>query len=139
MLKTTAIGHLGKDCVVNDVNGKGVINFSIAHSEKYKDAQGTQHEKTTWVECSLWRDSVSIAPYLKKGQQVYVEGQPEIRTYQKQDGSFGATFRLRVSQIQLLGGNPNQQSTPPPSQPQQASTNQFWGKQDSESVDDLPF
>ncbi len=38
MIKIQVIGHLGKDCTVNNVNGKNVINFSVAHSEKYKDA-----------------------------------------------------------------------------------------------------
>ena len=32
MLKTQAIGHLGNDAVVNNVNGKNVINFNVAHS-----------------------------------------------------------------------------------------------------------
>ncbi|KAK6020162.1 hypothetical protein OSTOST_14189, partial [Ostertagia ostertagi] len=44
------IGHLGKDCIVNTVNGKNVINFTVAHTEKYKDSQGNQQERTTWVE-----------------------------------------------------------------------------------------
>ena len=40
MLKIFAIGHLGKDATVNNVNGKNVINFSVAHTEKWNDAQG---------------------------------------------------------------------------------------------------
>ena len=50
MIKLQVIGHLGKDCTTNVVNGKNVINFSVAHSERYKDASGNQKEKTTWVE-----------------------------------------------------------------------------------------
>ncbi|MBD0352663.1 MAG: single-stranded DNA-binding protein, partial [Flavisolibacter sp.] len=41
MIKMQVIGNLGKDCVVNNVNGKSVINFTVAHTEKYKDSQGT--------------------------------------------------------------------------------------------------
>jgi single-strand DNA-binding protein len=37
---------------------------------------------------------------------VYVEGNPDLRTYTKNDGSFGATLTLRVLSIQLLGGRP---------------------------------
>jgi single-strand DNA-binding protein len=71
MIKLQVIGNLGKDGVVNNVNGKNVINFSVAHTEKFKDAQGVQKDKTIWVECAYWTDRTGIAPYLKKGTQVY--------------------------------------------------------------------
>lgn len=103
MIKLQVIGHLGKDCQVNNVNGKSVINFSIAHSERYKDNMGNQKEKTTWVECAYWTDRTAISPYLKKGQLVYAEGSPEVRTYQTNDGRNGAALSLRISNVQLLG------------------------------------
>ena len=40
MIKLQVIGNLGADCIQKEVNGKTVINFNVAHSEKYKDAQG---------------------------------------------------------------------------------------------------
>jgi single-strand DNA-binding protein len=46
---------------------------------------------------------VAIAPYLKKGQLVYVEGSPEVRTFTRNDGSSGASLTLRVLNVQLLG------------------------------------
>ena len=104
MIKLMVIGNLGKDCIVNTVNGKNVINFSVAHTEKFKDSTGAQREKTTWVECAYWTDRTGIAPYLKKGQQVYAEGTPEVRTYQTNDGKSGASLSLRVQTVQLLGG-----------------------------------
>ena len=118
MLKLLVIGHLGKDATVNNVNGKNVINFTAAHTEKYKDAQGTQIDKTTWVECSYWTERIAIAPYLKKGTQVYAEGIPEIRNYTTNDGRTGSSLVLRVTNIQLLGSknadgsiDPNPQAT----------------------------
>jgi single-strand DNA-binding protein len=104
MIKLQVIGHLGKDCTTNVVNGKNVINFSVAHSERYKDASGVQKEKTTWVECAYWTDRTAIAPYLKKGQLVYVEGNPESRAYQKADGTSASSLSMRISSVQLLGG-----------------------------------
>lgn len=101
------IGNLGKDCVTNLVNGKNVINFSVAHTEKFKDNQGNQKDKTVWVECAYWTDRTAIAPYLKKGTQVYVDGIPDLRTYQKTDGTTGASLSLRVSTVQLLGSRTN--------------------------------
>lgn len=103
MIKLQVIGNLGKDALVNNVNGKNVINFTVAHTEKYKDAQGNQKDKTTWVDCAYWTDRTAVAPYLKKGTQVYVDGQPDVRTYTTQDGRQGATLSLRVLSVQLLG------------------------------------
>src|ERR1700751_3480661 len=102
MIKLQVIGNLGKDCVTNTVNGKNVINFSVAHTEKFKDAQGNSKDKTIWVECAYWTDRTGIASYLKKGTQVYVEGSPEVRTYQTQDGKQGVALSLRISSVQLL-------------------------------------
>ena len=131
MIKLTAIGHLGKDAVLNNVNAKNVINFSVCHTEKYKDAQGNQKEKNTWVDCSYWTERTGIAPYLKKGIQVYIEGQPEIRSYTSKDGTTGATLSLRVSSVQLLSsGSQNQQQD---AAPQQATAS------NDDSFDSLPF
>ncbi|MBN8863201.1 MAG: single-stranded DNA-binding protein [Sphingobacteriales bacterium] len=104
MIKMQVIGNLGKDCVVNTVNGKNVINFTVAHTEKYKDAQGNLQEKTTWVDCSYWTDRTAVAQYLTKGKQVFAEGQPEVRSFQRNDGTSGASLVLRIREIQLLGG-----------------------------------
>lgn len=103
MIKLQVIGNLGRDCVTNNVNGKTVMNFTVAHTERYKDAQGNQQDKTIWVDCAYWSDRTAVAPYLKKGTQVYVEGTPEVRTYAKNDGTNGASLSLRVQSVQLLG------------------------------------
>jgi single-strand DNA-binding protein len=105
MLKLQVIGHLGKDCISNVVNGKNVINFSVAHSEKFKDSAGIQKEKTLWVECAYWTDRIAIAPYLKKGQMIYADGIPDQRSYTKNDGTQGIALTLRVLNIQLLGSS----------------------------------
>ena len=103
MIKLQVIGNLGKDCVTNLVNGKNVINFNVAHTEKFRDAQGNQKDKTIWVDCAYWTDKTAIAPYLRKGTQVYAEGTPEIKTYPKNDGTTGVSLTLRVVNVQLLG------------------------------------
>jgi len=104
MIKMQVIGNLGKDCLVNTVNGKNVINFTVAHTEKYKDSQGNAQEKTTWVECAYWTDRTALSPYLTKGKQVFVEGTPEARSFTRQDGTPGVSLSLRVREVQLLGG-----------------------------------
>jgi single-strand DNA-binding protein len=140
MIKMQVIGNLGKDCVVNTVNGKNVINFTVAHTEKYKDSQGNQQEKTTWVDCAYWTDRTAIAQYLTKGKQVFVEGQPEARSFQRNDGTPGSSLSLRVREVQLLGGrgesgggNYNQPASSP------ASSFIPSASDITEPVDDLPF
>ncbi|MEP7164025.1 MAG: single-stranded DNA-binding protein [Ferruginibacter sp.] len=105
MIKLQIIGNLGKDCIVKEVNGKNVINFSVAHSEKYKDNQGNPKERTTWVECAYWTDKTAVAQYLTKGRTVYAEGTPEADAYTNKEGQAAATLRMRVITVQLLGGN----------------------------------
>ncbi len=147
MIKMTAIGNLGKDAMLNNVNGKNVINFTVAHTERYRDAQGNQKDKTTWVDCAYWTERTGIAPYLKKGTQVYVEGQPDVRTYTTKDGTNGATLTLRVSSVQLLGSR-NGESSPNTggyasgsyqSAPVAASSPMTPSSDITEAFDDLPF
>jgi len=143
MIKMQVIGRLGKDCVVNTVNGKNVINFTIAHSEKYKDSQGTLQEKTTWVDCAYWTDRTAISPYLQKGTQVFVEGQPEARSFQRNDGTPGSSLSLRVREVQLLGSkneNGGSNNTYAGNNTSALSSNAVPAASEvSEPVDDLPF
>jgi len=108
MIKLQIIGNLGKDCIVKEVNGKNVINFSVAHTERFKDAQGNQKERTTWVECAYWTDRTAVAQYLTKGRTVYAEGSPEADAYTNKEGQPAATLRMRVQSVQLLGSNNNE-------------------------------
>lgn len=102
MIKMQVIGHLGQDATVNQVADKTVINFSVAHSENYtKD--GVKYQKTTWVSCSYWTEKTLVAQYLKRGTQVYVEGQPDVKMYEDKNRTQQANIVLRVIQIQLLG------------------------------------
>jgi single-strand DNA-binding protein len=109
MIKLQVIGNLGADCIQKEINGKSVINFNVAHSEKYKDAQGNLKERTTWVNCAYWTDKTAIAPYLLKGTTVYAEGSPEADAYTNKEGQAASTLRMRVQNIQLLSGNRDNQ------------------------------
>lgn len=146
MIKLQVIGNLGKDCLTNVVNGKNVINFNVAHTERFRDAQGNQKDKTIWVECAYWTDRTGIAPYLRKGTQVYVEGTPEVRTYPKNDGTTGVSLSLRVLNVQLLGsrsgadgGSPSDYSSQAVSSGSVSSGNIPSPNDITAPIDDLPF
>ena len=146
MIKMQVIGNLGKDCVVNTVNGKNVINFTVAHTEKYKDSSGNNQEKTTWVDCAYWTDRTAVAPYLTKGTQVFVEGTPEVRSFQRNDGTAGASLSMRIREVQLLGRKGEGGSVPSQgmdsgmnsAMPNQQNANVSAGLKD-DAADDLPF
>lgn len=103
MIRISVIGRLGQDAVVNDVNGKTVINFSMAYSEKFKNQQGQDVDKTTWVSCAYWTDKLNVANYLKKGTLIYMEGKPEAKTYlNDKTKETIAQLHARVTTLQLL-------------------------------------
>jgi len=140
MIKLQIVGNLGADCIQKEVNGKTVINFNVAHTEKFKDSQGILKEKTIWVNCAYWTDRTAIAPYLKKGQMVYAEGSPEAEGYMNKDNQAAATLRMRVQNVQLLGGkNEGGQSNQPAMSEASSTSNSNRVAETSEPADDLPF
>ena len=144
MIKLQIVGNLGKDCIVKEVNGKNVINFSVAHTEKFKDSQGNLKERTTWVECAYWTDRTAVAQYLKKGKMVYAEGSPEADAYTNKENQASATLRMRVQNLQLLGGGdgaPQSNGCMQSMATSGAASNNATSRMSeiSESADDLPF
>jgi single-strand DNA-binding protein len=146
MLKMVAIGHLGKDAEVKIHGTECVINFSVAHSDKWND-NGVKKERTTWVSCSWWTEKHTIAQYLKKGTQVYVEGVPEAKVWKK-EGDPQPFLNLRVFSLQLLGSanRDGANNRPADNSNQQQSTGGYVPyeapKKDSGVADDysdLPF
>jgi single-strand DNA-binding protein len=138
MIKLLAIGHLGKDATTNQVNGKNVINFSVAHTEKFKDAAGNSMEKTIWLACAYWADKIAIAPYLLKGTQVFIEGIPEVKMFNRNDGSPGAELTVKVFSVQLLGGK-KEGASGAPAAAQQQPTTPANTSDITEPIEDLPF
>ena len=112
MIKMQLIGNLGRDAEIQMHGSEVVVNFSVAHTDKYKDAHGSIVQKTTWVSCSWWTDRQNIVQYLKKGQMVYVEGIPEAKPWKdKANGEAKAFLNMRVGNLQLVGGGRSNTST----------------------------
>lgn len=141
MIKLQIVGNLGGDCIVKEVNGKNVINFNVAHTEKFKDAQGNLKERTTWVNCAYWTDRTAVAQYLKRGKQVYAEGSPEADGYLNKENQPAATLRMRVQNLQLLGGGDGASQSNSGNQMASSgvTTNAARMSDVTEPVDDLPF
>ena len=144
MIKLQIVGNLGADCIQKEVNGKTVINFNVAHTEKFKDAQGNLKEKTIWANCAYWTERTAVAQYLKKGKQVYVDGSPDVEVYTNKDNQPAATLRVRVRDLQLLGGNidgshSNSNASSSSSSSSYSNSNARVTADTEEPADDLPF
>lgn len=114
MIRISVIGRLGQNAVVNNVNGKTVINFSMAYSEKFKKQDGQEVDKTTWISCAYWTEKINVASFLKKGTLVYMEGKPEAKNYT--NGSTNETvaqLHARVSTLQLLSSKEEKEEETP--------------------------
>ncbi|WP_440133636.1 single-stranded DNA-binding protein [Chitinophaga sancti] len=103
MIKLSVIGHLGHDALKKVINGKSMLSFSVAQNEQFRNLQGVVQERTTWINCSVWgRDS--LAPYLRKGTLVYLEGRPDFKGFVGKQGEALAGVNLRVGELALLPG-----------------------------------
>ncbi|MGJ7523256.1 single-stranded DNA-binding protein [Variovorax sp. LT1P1] len=101
------IGRLGQDPVSRTFpNGDQVCNVSVATTDKWKDKQsGEMREATEWHRLVFTGRLAEIAAqYLRKGAQVFVEGQMRTRKYQDKDGVERYTTEIRVNEMQMLGG-----------------------------------
>lgn len=112
MLKTTVIGHVGQDASIRTFGNANYIAFSVAHSERYKDKNGVDHETTQWVSC-LKRigENSQLASYIKKGTKVYVEGRLSAKIFDK-SGTPEVGLNCDVSHLELLSSKPESQNVP---------------------------
>jgi len=99
------IGNMGKDPEMRyTTSGKPVCNFSVATSHTWKDADGTQQEKTEWHNIVAWGKLGEICnQYLNKGRQVFLEGRLQTRKWQGTDGSDRYTTEVVIDNMILLG------------------------------------
>ena len=107
--KTILVGRLGKDPETRTFqNGGKVVNFSLATSENWRDnASGERKERTEWHNIAIFNEALAEVAerYLKKGALVYLEGQNETRTWEK-DGQRHSTTEVVLrpfnSALQML-------------------------------------
>lgn len=117
--KVILIGNLGQDPEVRYMpSGGAVANITIATSETWRDkATGEQKEKTEWHRVTLYGKLAEVAgEYLRKGSQVYIEGQLQTRKWQDQSGQDRYSTEVVVQGyngiMQMLGGRAQQGGMP---------------------------
>ncbi|WP_218208335.1 single-stranded DNA-binding protein [Salmonella enterica] len=125
--KVILVGNLGQDPDVRYMpNGGAVANLTLATSESWRDKQdGEIRELTEWHRVVVFGKLAEIASeYLRKGAQVYIEGQLRTRKWTDQSGQDKYTTEVIVGQngtMQMLGrrdSQPQQGGQPFSGQPQ---------------------
>ena len=103
--KITIVGYLGRDPELRYTpQGTAVCNFSVATTEKRKNARGEQEEHTIWFRIAAWgRQAELVAEYLVKGKQVYVEGRLRREEYTDREGIQRTSLEVNASDIHFLG------------------------------------
>lgn len=103
MLLVQAIGHIGADAIVQVADGREFVSFRIAHTQRFKAADGQVTEHTQWIDCVM-NGHPAVTPYLVKGQQVYVSGAANLRVYDSaKDHCKKAGLQVRCIAVELLG------------------------------------
>ena len=104
--KVILVGNLGRDAELRYTpGGAAVATLNMATTEVWNDKQGQRQEKTEWHRVVLWGKSAeSLAEYLTKGKQIYVEGRLQTRQWDDKDGNKRYTTEIRGDRIVLLGG-----------------------------------
>lgn len=110
--KVILIGNLGADPEIRHLDGGSTIaRFNIATTEAYNNKNGERVEQTEWHRIEMWDNLAKIAEqYLKKGSQVYIEGKLRTEAWKDKEGLDRTTLRIRVTNMTLLGGRPNNDS-----------------------------
>lgn len=103
--KVMIIGHLGRDPEMRYTpSGRPVTTFSVATSRSWHSADGERHEETEWFNVVAWGSLAEICnQYLRKGQQVYIEGRLQTRRWEDTEGNKHFTTELVSREMIMLG------------------------------------
>jgi single-strand DNA-binding protein len=152
--KVIIVGNLGRDPETRYLpSGEAVTNISVATTDTWKDkTSGEKKEATEWHRVSFFGRLAEIAgEYLKKGSQVYVEGQLRTRKWQDKEGKDRYTTEIRADVMQMLGsrggageprgetrGEPRGEAAPAKAGEAKPAAKKPAGKFD-DMEDDIPF
>jgi single-strand DNA-binding protein len=105
--KVILLGNVGKDPEFKALpSGQPVVNFSLATSERFKDQQGNQQERTEWHNLVAYAKLAEIVrDYVKKGNKLYVEGRLTTRSWDDRETN-KKVYRTEIviSDLSLLSG-----------------------------------
>ena len=143
--KVLLIGRLGADPEIKQMlNGKSVARLSIATSQSWKDKNtGEKKEKTEWHRVVVFNEGLVnvVQQYLKKGAQIYIEGQLTTRKW-KDEKSGQDKYSTEIvlqgynSSLTMLGGGNSNNLT---SQETKQNFDEMSQSNKNDLDDDIPF
>ena len=146
--KVLLIGRLGADPEIKQmVNGKNVARLSLATSQSWKDKNtGERKEKTEWHRVVIFNEGLInvIQQYLKKGANVYVEGQLSTRKW-KDESTGQDKYSTEIvlqgynSSLTMLDGKNKNSDTNPVSDSKSSLPNDNLNQDNSDLDDEIPF
>jgi single-strand DNA-binding protein len=144
--KVILVGNLGNDPDTKYTQaGMAITRFSLATTSVRKDKDGNQQEKTEWHRVVFFGKLGEIAgEYLRKGSQVYVEGELRYDKYTGQDGVEKYSTDIVANEMQMLGGRQEgnggvSNSSAPARQRPARATDNVAGGDSFPPDDDIPF
>jgi single-strand DNA-binding protein len=104
--KVLVIGNVGRDPEMRYIpSGKPVTSFSVATSRSWTNSEGERREETEWFNVVAWGNLAEICKqHLRRGQQVYIEGRLQTRSWEDHEGKKRFRTELVASEMILLGG-----------------------------------
>lgn len=131
------LGRLGSDPELKETKGGNVAKFSLATSREWTDESGKRQSNVQWHKIVVWGKLADLCgKYLVKGQQAYVEGELETRSWEK-DGETKWTTEVIAKNIQFLGGSKPLEESAQNESP--AALTSKPAKSTIQSSDELPF
>ena len=143
--KVLLIGRLGADPEIKQmVNGKNVARLSLATSQSWKDKNtGEKKQKTEWHRIVIFNEGLVnvVQQYLKKGSQVYIEGQLSTRKWRDEKSgqdkySTEVVIQGYNSSLTMLGGK---NETPAINQNKEVLSNNNTETISDDLDDEIPF
>ncbi len=103
--KVMVIGNVGRDPEMRYIpSGKPVTSFSVATSRSWTNSEGERREETEWFNVVAWGNLAEICKqHLRKGQQVYVEGRLQTRSWEDHEGNKHFRTELVANEMIVLG------------------------------------
>ena len=147
--KVLLIGRLGADPEIKQmVNGKNVAKLSVATIQSWKDkSTGERKEKTEWHRVVIFNEGLVgvVQQYVKKGANVYIEGQLSTRKWKDEStGQDKYTTEIVLqgynSSLTMLDGRNKSENSNLVSEKKSALPNDDNLSQKSNDLDDeIPF
>lgn len=149
--KVILVGRLTRDPELRTTpSGQTVTSIGLATGRFWKDKAGQRQEKTEFHNVVLWGRLAEIAgQYLTKGQEAFIEGRLESRTYTGKDGVERKVTDIVAENLQLgskpgqgggnYGSSPRQAETPKPQQSENIPTINLDEEQGEIRLEDVPF